>query len=69
MTFERITVGPGVMAGVPCIRGTRITVADGMSTEQILSFYPQLSEADVPEALRFAAVQVAEREIELPRGA
>lgn len=76
MTFERITVGPGVMAGLPCIRGTRIPVAtvvdlvaDGMSTEQILSGYPQLSEADVQEALRFAAARVAEREIELPRGA
>jgi uncharacterized protein (DUF433 family) len=44
-------------------------VADGMSTEQILSGSPQLSEADVQEARRFAAARVAERGIELPCGA
>lgn len=26
MAFERITVDPGRMGGVPCIRGLRVTV-------------------------------------------
>jgi len=76
MLFERITVDPNVMSGVPCVRGTRIPVAtvvgmvaDDMTPAEILVDYPQLSAADVQEALRFAAARVAEREIELPRGA
>ncbi len=76
MQFERITADPDVMSGVPCVRGTRIPVAtvvgmlaDGMTPAEILDNYPQLSGADVQEALRFAAARVAEREIELPRGA
>jgi len=76
MSFERITVDPSVMSGVPCVRGTRIPVAtvvgmvaDGMAPAEMFVNYPQLTEADVQEALRFAAARVAEREIELPRGA
>lgn len=76
MPFEHITVDPGVMSGVPCVRGTRIPVAtvvgmvaDGMAHSEILANFPQLTEASVQDALRFAAARVAEREIELPRGA
>lgn len=76
MSFERITVDPNVMSGAPCVRGTRIPVAtvvgmvaDGMTPAEILEDFPQLSVADVQEALRFAAARVAEREIDLPRGA
>ncbi len=54
MEFERITVDPAQMGGVPCIRGLRIPVAtvvdmvaDGMMTGEILRFYPDLDEADV----------------------
>lgn len=49
MTFERITVRPDQMGGVPCIRGLRIPVAtvvgrvaDGMSQKEILAAYPDL---------------------------
>ena len=62
MRFERIAVDSAVMGGVPCIRGTRIPVttvvrllAEGLDTSAVLSDYPQLTEADVREALRFAA--------------
>ncbi len=72
MEFERITVDPAQMGGVPCIRGLRIPVAtvvdmvaDGMMTGEILRFYPDLDEADVREALRFAAEAVRERELPL----
>jgi uncharacterized protein (DUF433 family) len=50
------------MGGVPCIDGTRIPVAtivslvtDGTSTGQILADFPQLTDEDVRQALRFAA--------------
>jgi uncharacterized protein (DUF433 family) len=70
--FERITVNPQQMGGAPCIRGLRIPVAtvvamvaDGMTTEEILKAYPDLEPADVPEALRYAAEAVRERELPL----
>lgn len=72
MTFERIAAAPEIMAGVPCIRGTRIPVttlvgmvAEGMTVPEILDEYPQLSEQDVREALRFAAAAVDERTLPL----
>jgi len=72
MTFERITVNPAQMGGVPCIRGLRIPVAtvvdmvaNGMTPADILGAYPDLDEADVREALRFAAEAVRERELPL----
>lgn len=72
MAYERITVNPNQMAGVPCIRGLRIPVAtvvrmvaDGMSNEEILDDYPDLEKEDIQEALRYAAEAVRERE--LPR--
>jgi len=74
MTFTRITVGARQMGGVPCVRGLRIPVAtvvemvaDGMRDEEILVAYPDLEAEDVREALRYAAVAVREREIQLVR--
>lgn len=71
--FPRITVDHRVMGGVPCIRGTRIPVAtlvgmvaEGMTTTEILDDFPQLSAEDVQEALRYAAVAVAEAPSRLP---
>ena len=59
---ERITIEPGVRSGKPCIRGTRITVTDvleylagGMSVDEVLADFPDLTEADVRAALAFAA--------------
>lgn len=72
MTFTRITVNPRQMGGVPCIRGLRIPVAtvvgmvaDAMSTNQILQAFPDLQPEDIPEALRYAAEAVRERELPL----
>lgn len=76
MSFERITVEPDKMGGVPCIRGLRIPVAtvvgmvaEGMTAEEILADYPDLEAGDVSEALRYAAAAVRERELPLRRGA
>jgi uncharacterized protein (DUF433 family) len=72
MKFTRITVEPEKMGGMPCIRGLRVPVAtvvgmiaDGMSTDEILSAYPDLERDDIPEALRYAAEAVRERELPL----
>lgn len=76
MRFERITVEPDKMGGVPCIRGLRIPVAtvvgmvaEGMTVDEILADYPDLEAADVREALEYAAEAVRERELPLRRGA
>lgn len=72
MDFQRITVNPAQMGGVPCIRGVRIPVAtvvdlvaEGMTPDEILAAYPDLEAADIPAALRFAAEAVRERELPL----
>jgi uncharacterized protein (DUF433 family) len=59
MTVTRITVRPGQMGGVPCIRNLRIPVAtivgmiaEGMSAAEIVEAYPDLEPAGVQEALR-----------------
>jgi uncharacterized protein (DUF433 family) len=60
--FDRITMDPEVMGGKPCIRGTRVTVgmivgavAAGRTVEQLLADFPYIEEADILEALAFAA--------------
>jgi uncharacterized protein (DUF433 family) len=75
MKFERITVDPNQMGGMPCIRGLRIPVAtvvgmiaDGMTAEEILKAYPDLEHEDIQEALRYAAEAVRERELALVAG-
>jgi uncharacterized protein (DUF433 family) len=72
MKFTRITVNPDQMNGVPCIRGMRIPVAtvvgmvaDGMAEGEILKAYPDLTAADIQEALKYAAEAVRERELPL----
>lgn len=72
MKFTRITVDPKQMGGVPCIRGLRIPVAtvvgmvaDKMTEEKIIAAFPDLEQADIQEALRYAADAVRERELPL----
>ena len=57
-----ITIEPGKRGGRPVIRGSRIAVSDvlgwlsvGMSHDEILSDFPELTEADIRAALAFAA--------------
>jgi uncharacterized protein (DUF433 family) len=61
---ERITVNPGVRSGKPCVAGTRITVYDvleylagGMSEEQILGDFPDLTAESIRDCLAFAAAR------------
>lgn len=57
-----ITIEAGKRSGKPCIRGMRITVSDvleylaaGMSTAEILSDFPELTDEDIRACLAFAA--------------
>ena len=57
-----ITVEPGKRSGKPCIRNMRITVSDvleylagGMSEDEILRDFPDLTRQDIRACLAFAA--------------
>ena len=72
MKFQRITVNPYQMGGVPCIRGLRIPVAtvvemvaDGMTEKEILDDFPDLQAEDIHEALHSAAAAVSEQQLPL----
>ena len=59
---EIITIQPGKRGGRPCFRHMRIAVADvlgwlaaGMSHQEILSDYPELTEEDIRACLAYAA--------------
>jgi uncharacterized protein (DUF433 family) len=61
---DRIWVNPVVRSGKPCIKGTRITVYDvleylagGMTEDQILGDFPDLTREDIRAALAFAAAR------------
>jgi uncharacterized protein (DUF433 family) len=59
---DLITVEPGKRGGRACIRGMRVAVADilgwlaaGMSYQEILDDYPELTQEDIRAALAYAA--------------
>lgn len=60
--LKRITINPGKRSGQPTIRNMRITVYDilkwlasGMTNEQILEDFPELTREDIHAALLFAS--------------
>lgn len=63
MTYQNIiTIEPNKRGGKPCVRNLRITVYDvleylaaGMTQEQILSDFPELTAQDIKACLEFAA--------------
>jgi len=71
--LKRISVDPNICFGKPCIRGTRIWVslildflANGMSKDEILKEYPQLTEDDIKAAIAYGAEMSRERFVEIP---
>ncbi len=57
-----ITISPEKRFGKPCVRETRITVydvlewlAEGMTYDEILADFPELSRQDILTCLAFAA--------------
>lgn len=76
MAFERISVDPNRMGGLPTIRDTRVTVgmilgqlASGRSVDEVLNDYPYLKRDDILAALEYAAAAVNEREVPVARPA
>ena len=63
MDYTRIiTIEPGKRSGQACIRGLRITVQDileylasGMSADEILADFPDLTAEDIRACLAYAA--------------
>ena len=60
--YNGISIDPDIRFGKPCITGTRISVSDvlqwlasGMSKEEILDDYPELTIESIHAALSFAA--------------
>lgn len=59
---SRITIEPGKRSGQPCIRNMRITVQDvleylagGMTADEVLADFPELTAEDLQACLEFAA--------------
>jgi uncharacterized protein (DUF433 family) len=76
MAFERISVDPTRMGGLPTIRDTRVTVgmvlgqlAGGRTIDEVLVDYPYLEREDVLAALEYGAAAVNEREVPVARPA
>ncbi len=68
--LQRISVDPAVCGGKPCIRGHRIWVslildllASGLTTEDILEEYPQLTAEDIHACIAYASEMTRERVI------
>ncbi len=76
VAYERITIDPNRMSGLPCIRDTRVTVsavlgqlAAGLTVPELLADFPYLDWPDVLAALEFAAAALQERELPLAQSA
>ena len=61
---NHITVNPEIRSGKPCIKYTRITVYDvleylagGMSEDEILDDFPDLTRDDIRACFAFAAAR------------
>jgi len=59
-----ITVDSGIRGGKSCVRDVRISVGDvlgwlaqGMTTEQVLADYPELTADDIRACLAYAAAR------------
>jgi uncharacterized protein (DUF433 family) len=68
MRLDRITVNPAQMNGKPCIRGMRLTVrrllqvlATYPDRQELFREYPELEEADIQQAITYAAALLEDR--------
>ena len=69
---DRIVIEPDIHHGSPCIKNTRIPVsiiigslADGMTSDEIIEEYPQLTKQDIYAVLSYAA-EVLDQENLIP---
>ncbi|MBE7438004.1 MAG: DUF433 domain-containing protein [Spirochaetales bacterium] len=70
--LERISINPAICGGKPCIKGHRIWVslmldflASGMSTDDILSEYPQLTAEDIRACMAYGSEMTRERMVHI----
>jgi uncharacterized protein (DUF433 family) len=68
--LDRITIESGKRSGRACIRGLRVTVHDvlgwlaaGMTREEILADFPELTTEDISACLEYAADREAKARI------
>ena len=68
MKLERIVTDPAICLGKPTVRGTRITVdfvlrliGDGLTTQEIVRDYPELTAEDVQQAAKYGAWLASEQ--------
>jgi len=67
---KRITLNPRILRGKPILRGTRIPIylimgllASGMTEDEILGEYPQLSHDDIQAVLEYASRILREEQV------
>jgi len=72
--LKHISVDPKICFGKPCIRGTRIWVslildflASGMTIDELLEEYPQLTEKSIRAAIAYGAEMSRERYVEIAK--
>ena len=71
--LDRISIDPNVCFGKPCIKGTRIWVslildflASGMTVDDLLAEYPQLTIDDIRAAIAYGAEMARQRYVDIP---
>lgn len=71
--LNRIRIDPNVCFGKPTIRGTRLWVslildqlASGVTADELIADYPQLTHEDVRAAMAYGAEAARERIIPVP---
>jgi len=72
MKFDRITSDPARMNGQPCVRNLRMTVrrvvelvATYPDRAELHQEFPELDDADIQQALAYAAASLDDRVLEL----
>ena len=72
--LKHLSVDPNICFGKPCIRGTRIWVslildflASGMTIDELLEEYPQLTKESILAAIAYGAEMSRERYVEIAR--
>jgi uncharacterized protein (DUF433 family) len=70
--YPQISADPKVMTGLPCIKGTRVTVANvvrqvaaGRTPDDICQDYPYLTVESIQAAMSFAAAVASSETYEL----
>jgi uncharacterized protein (DUF433 family) len=71
--LDRISIDPAVCGGKPCVKGTRLWVslildflADGVTEQELVSEYPQLTHQDIMAAIAYGAEMSREQILPVP---